>query len=98
MQEYTYKQFREITIRLLISNRHRVDEEIAYATANAVWNTSRDIRDAIKIARMAKSIEDVNWLVTNFLEQKYHTSTYQPKISADLAAASSSASLGSFIP
>ena len=45
-----------------------MDEEIAKATAYAVWNTSKNIRDSIKIARMAKDAEDVDWLVTTFLK------------------------------
>jgi Holliday junction DNA helicase RuvB len=96
LQDYTYEQFYEITTKLLTSDQHNVDEEIARATAETVWRTSKNIRDAIKIARMARSVEDVDWLVTNFLDR--HTDSYQPKISADLAAASSNASLGSFTP
>ena len=64
---YTYEQFYNITVLLLTSNHYNVDEEIAKATAAAVWNTSRNIRDSIKIARMAKSKEDVDWLVITFL-------------------------------
>src|ERR687897_2820509 len=60
LQAYTYEQFYEITVRLLTSEHYNVDEEIAEATADAVWYTSRNIRDSIKIARMAKSIEDVD--------------------------------------
>jgi hypothetical protein len=41
---------------------------MAKATAYAVWNTTRNIRDSIKIARMAKGVEDVDWLVTTFLD------------------------------
>ena len=67
MHAYTYEQFYEITLQLLTSNQYNVDEEIAKATADAVWKTSRNIRDSIKIARMAKSVEDVNWLVSAFL-------------------------------
>ena len=44
-----------------------MDEEIAKATADAVWRNSRNIRDAIKLAGMARSAEDVDWLVTTFL-------------------------------
>jgi hypothetical protein len=47
-----------------------VDEEIAKVTANAVWNTSstaRNIRDCIRVAKMAKSAENVIWLVKSFL-------------------------------
>jgi replication-associated recombination protein RarA len=68
LEPYTYEQFYGITVRLLTSNHYNVDEEIARATANAVWSTSRNIRDSIKIARMAKAVEDVDWLVTTFLE------------------------------
>ncbi len=64
LQAYSYEQFYEITTSLLTSNQYNVDEEIAKATTEAVWRTSRNIRDAIKITRMARSVEDVNWLVT----------------------------------
>jgi holliday junction DNA helicase RuvB len=58
---YTYKQFYDITVRLLTSDQYSVDEEIAVATANAVWSTTQNIRDCIRVAKMAKSVEDVNW-------------------------------------
>ena len=68
LQAYRYEQFCEITLRLLTSNQYNVDEEIAKATTEAVWRTSRNIRDSIKIAKMAKSIEDVKWLGSTFLQ------------------------------
>jgi Holliday junction DNA helicase RuvB len=64
---YTYEQFNDITIRLLTTNRYNIDEEIVEATIGAVWMTSRNIRDSLKIATMAKSAEDVDWLATTFL-------------------------------
>jgi replication-associated recombination protein RarA len=67
LKAYTYEQFYNTTARLLTSNHYNIDEEIAKATACAVWKTSRNIRDSIRIAKMAKSIEDVDWLVTTFL-------------------------------
>jgi Holliday junction DNA helicase RuvB len=67
MHAYTYEQFYEIILKLLISNQYNIDEEIAKVTSVAVWKTSRNIRDAIKIATMAKSVQDVDWLVSNFL-------------------------------
>jgi replication-associated recombination protein RarA len=66
LQAHTYEQFCEITMRLLTSDQYKVDEEIANVTTEAVWRTSRSIRDSIKIATMAKSVEGVNWLVTTF--------------------------------
>ncbi len=47
-------------------NRYNIDEKIAQATVEAVWRTSRNIRDAIKIAKMAKSVGDVDWIITTF--------------------------------
>jgi Holliday junction DNA helicase RuvB len=69
LEPYTYEQFYEITVRLLTSNEYNVDEEIAKVTADAVWSTSttRNIRDCIRVANMAKSVKDVNWLVRSFL-------------------------------
>jgi Holliday junction DNA helicase RuvB len=68
LQAYTYDQFYDITIRLLTSNQYNVDEEIAKAIIDAVWSTSRNIRDTVKIASMAKSVEDVGWIVSTFLD------------------------------
>jgi hypothetical protein len=45
----------------------KVQEGVASVKANAVWNKSRDIRDCVRISAMAKSIEDVNFLVQTFL-------------------------------
>jgi hypothetical protein len=69
LEAYTYEQFYDITVRLLTNRLHNVDEEIAIATCDAVWNTStaRNIRDCLRVARMAKSPEDVKWLVKSFL-------------------------------
>lgn len=71
LEPYTYEQFYEITVRLL-TNQHKVKEEIARATADAVWNRikSADIRDSVRVARMANFIEDVNFIVDSFLKYK----------------------------
>ena len=66
LQAYTYEQFYRILLGLLTSNQYDVDEDIVNATTDAVWRTSRNIRDAIKIAKMAKTLEDVNWLIATF--------------------------------
>jgi holliday junction DNA helicase RuvB len=70
LEPYTYEQFFDITVRLLTSDQYSVDEEIAIATADAVRNTSstaRNIRDCVRVAKIAKSVEDVEWLVKSFL-------------------------------
>jgi hypothetical protein len=56
---YTYEQFYDITTRLLSNRQHNVNEEIAKAIADAVWNTTQNIRDYIRVAKMTKSLEDV---------------------------------------
>jgi hypothetical protein len=38
-------------------------------TAYAIWNTTQNIRDCIRVAKMAKSVEDVNWLIDTFLRK-----------------------------
>lgn len=68
LQAYTYEEFYEITMRLLTSNHYKVDEEITRAAIDAVWNTSRDLRDVIRIVKMAKTMKDTEWLVTTFLK------------------------------
>jgi hypothetical protein len=53
---------------MLTCNHHNVDEAITKATVDAVWNTTQNIRDRIRVAKMAKSVQDVNWLVNAFLK------------------------------
>jgi Holliday junction DNA helicase RuvB len=70
---YTYEQFYEITVKLL--ERQNINEEIAKATANAVvWKRikSGDIRNCVRIARMAKSIHDINFITETFLKYYKH--------------------------
>ena len=45
MHAYTYERFHQISIRLLTSSRYKAEGEIAKAIAEAVWNTSRSLRD-----------------------------------------------------
>jgi holliday junction DNA helicase RuvB len=68
LQAYTYEHFNEITVRLLTSDQYNIDEEVIKAVTEAVWYTSRNIRDCLRIAGISKSVDDVNWLVTTFLK------------------------------
>jgi MoxR-like ATPase len=65
LEPYTYEQFCEITRHLLSGNK--IDGSVANVIADAVWNKSQDIGDCIKIGTLAKSIEDVNFLVETFI-------------------------------
>lgn len=58
---YTYERFFEITKQLL--SHQKIEREVANLIASKVWAKSQDIRDCIKIASMAKTIEDVDFLV-----------------------------------
>ncbi|MBV9668232.1 MAG: ATP-binding protein [Nitrososphaeraceae archaeon] len=72
LEPYSYEQFCQITVSLVI-NQHKVKEEIAKATAYTVWNRmrSRNIRDCVRIGRMAKSIEDINFIVDTLRRYDY---------------------------
>ena len=64
LEEYTYEEFMEI-VRRLLEKRFRLDSTISEKISYEVWYTikSKDVRDAIRIAKLVKSREDVDWLV-----------------------------------
>jgi holliday junction DNA helicase RuvB len=70
LEEYTYEEFTEI-VRRLFKKKYHMSEELSEKIAYAVWNTmrSKDIRDAINIAKLTKSTTDVAWLVD--VQMKY---------------------------
>jgi replication-associated recombination protein RarA len=70
LEEYTYEEFTEI-VRRLFKKKYHMSEELSEKIAYAVWNTmrSKDIRDAINIAKLTKSTTDVDWLVD--VQMKY---------------------------
>ncbi len=59
---YSMSSFAEVCTHILA--REGVPAEMGTAIADAVWNRlkSRDIRDCIKLGRLAKSPQDVEWL------------------------------------
>jgi len=61
MEPYTYEQFCNIASKLLL--RHNVEGEAATVIVNAVWHKSRNIRDCVRIGILAKSLEDIRYLV-----------------------------------
>ena len=65
LEEYTYEEFIEIVQRLL-KKRYHLDVNLAEKIGHAVWNKleSKDVRDALKIAKLTKdSSSNVYWLV-----------------------------------
>jgi Holliday junction DNA helicase RuvB len=60
--EYTFEEFIEITLTRL--TKEGVDESIARVIAEKIWNGgSKDIRDVIKVARLASSIEEIPFVL-----------------------------------
>ena len=57
LEEYTYEEFTEI-VRRLFKKKYQMSEKLSEKIAYAVWNTMRfkDIRDAINIAKLTKSL------------------------------------------
>jgi holliday junction DNA helicase RuvB len=60
LEPYKYEEFYEITVHLL-------DKDFARIIADTVWNRSRNLRDCVRIGKLARSEEDVNFLVQKFL-------------------------------
>lgn len=58
LEPYSYDQFYEITLRLL-NNQAKVAPTIA----DAIWNSLKNIRDCVRIGKLAQSKEDVNFLL-----------------------------------
>jgi len=70
LEDYTYEVFIEI-VRRLLKKRYHMKPELSEKIGYAVWNQmkSKDIRDAINIAKLTKSDTDVDWLVD--IQMKY---------------------------
>jgi Holliday junction DNA helicase RuvB len=69
-KQYRYENFREIAVHILA--QEGISSEIATACADAVWlkMKSKDIRDCIKIGRLAKIKEDVDWIANTLKNYK----------------------------
>lgn len=61
-KQYSFSSFQEVCAHIL--GREGVTPDVAAAIAEAVWAKlkSKDIRDCIKIGRLAKTKEDVEWI------------------------------------
>jgi Holliday junction DNA helicase RuvB len=64
LEEYTFEEFIEI-VRRLLWKRYGLDVTVSEKIGYAVWNKikSKDVRDVIGIAKLAKSPADIDWLV-----------------------------------
>jgi hypothetical protein len=61
--EYTFEEFSQISVARLA--RENIREGIARFIAERVWNElgSKDIRDVIKVGRLASDINDVPFII-----------------------------------
>jgi Holliday junction DNA helicase RuvB len=68
-KQYNFENFQDISIHML--GQEGIGRDIAAEVASQVWHKmkSKDIRDCIKIAHLARSKLDVNWIVETI--QKY---------------------------
>lgn len=64
LEEYAFEEFVEIVIKVL-QKKYQMDKNISEKIAYAVWNelNSKDVRDAVNIAKLTNSSSDVDWLV-----------------------------------
>jgi MoxR-like ATPase len=70
LKEYSLEEFTDIT-RILLKKRYHLDVNISEKIVHSVWNImkSKDVRDAVNIAKLTKSAADVDWLVN--VKMKY---------------------------
>jgi hypothetical protein len=73
--EYTFGEFSEIAVTRLI--QEDVDASTAKLIAEKVWNEfgSKDVRDVIKVGRLASSSEEVSFVV-KILKKRTSKSQY----------------------
>jgi holliday junction DNA helicase RuvB len=82
--DYTFEQFMEIAVSRLTNEK--VDKQVASAIAEKVWNEldSRDIRDVIKVGRLASNIQEVSCIVRMMKRQHNSNSESQRRTKNDL--------------
>ncbi|TLY02319.1 MAG: hypothetical protein E6K92_06010 [Thaumarchaeota archaeon] len=61
-KQYSFGSFQQVCTHILV--HEGVPSDVAVAIADAVWTKlkSKDIRDCIKIGRLAKTRQDVEWI------------------------------------
>jgi Holliday junction DNA helicase RuvB len=70
LKPYSRSKFIEVSNGILLKND--IPSDMANEISEVVWNKlkSKDIRDCIKIARLAKTIEDVEWIAKTLNQYK----------------------------
>ena len=70
LKPYNRDKFIEVSNGILVKND--IPYDLANEISHVVWNKlkSRDIRDCIKISRLAKTIEDVEWIAKTLIQYR----------------------------
>jgi len=75
--EYTFEEFMEISVVRLA--KEKVDKHTAEVIAENLWiEGSRDIRDIIKVARLANNAEEVSFIIK--MMKRYSKPTKKPTL------------------
>jgi len=71
LEEWMYDQFLEIAKHLL-AKKYGMNEVLSTIKADAIWNSGpKDVRDLLKVGKLARSPEDVEWGVRTL--QRYNS-------------------------
>lgn len=78
-KQYKFENFLDISIHML--GKEGIAKDIANEVATQVWQNmrSKDIRDCIKIAHLAKTKDDVIWIVETLLRYNKTSNTSEKK-------------------
>ncbi len=78
-KQYKFENFLDISIHML--GQEGIAKDIANEVATQVWHNmrSKDIRDCIKIAHLAKSKDDVIWIAETLLRYNKTSNTSEKK-------------------
>jgi holliday junction DNA helicase RuvB len=70
LKSYNRDKFIEVSNGILVKND--IPFDLSNEISHVVWNKlkSRDIRDCIKISRLAKTIEDVEWITKTLIQYR----------------------------
>ena len=71
LKPYTYEDFEEVTVHVL-GRRYNIKPDLAIVIASSVWHKmgTPNIRQCLKIAKMTKKKEDVEWLIETMKKYK----------------------------
>lgn len=70
LKPYNRDKFIEVSNGILVKND--IPYDLANEISHVVWNKlkSRDIRDCIKISRLTKTIEDIEWITKTLIQYR----------------------------